>query len=139
MKMEEVFTLSQVARHNLKQDCWLVIDGKVFDVTKFLEEHPGGEDVLIEYSGTDATKAFEDIGHSKKAKNLLLKYRVGHLPGFDFPVTKFTNDEPPFQKEMKAFVIKEDSKTKKTALVELFVPLLVVVFYLSYRYFFWAI
>ena len=35
---------------------------KVYDVTEFLAEHPGGEEILLETAGTDSTEAFEDVG-----------------------------------------------------------------------------
>lgn len=40
-----------VAKHASSGDAWLVIRGKVLDVTPWLEEHPGGEDVLLELAG----------------------------------------------------------------------------------------
>ena len=40
---------------------------KVYDVTSFLGRHPGGEDVLLEYLGYDATMAFRGVGHSAAA------------------------------------------------------------------------
>ncbi|KAK8572469.1 hypothetical protein V6N12_028522 [Hibiscus sabdariffa] len=66
-----VFTLPQVAQHKSNNDCWLVLN-----VTKFLEEHLGGEEVLLESAGKDATKEFDDIGHSTPAKNLAFKYQA---------------------------------------------------------------
>ena len=38
----KAFTLAEVAKHNTDADCWLVIEGVVYDVTEFLSEHPGG-------------------------------------------------------------------------------------------------
>ncbi|XWS24146.1 hypothetical protein CRYUN_Cryun28dG0075500 [Craigia yunnanensis] len=137
MAEHTVFTLSQVAQHKSKKDCWLVIDGRVLNVTKFLEEHPGGEEVLLESAGKDATKEFKDIGHSKTAQNLLLKYQVGVLQGYTFKknadVQVASTDEPK-KNEMSAFVIKDDRMPKYAALVEFFVPLLVAGSYFSYRY-----
>lgn len=52
----------------------------VLNVTKFLEEHPGGEEALLESAGKNATKEFKVVGHSKAAKNLLLTYQVGLSP-----------------------------------------------------------
>jgi cytochrome-b5 reductase len=52
----------------------------VYDVTKYLEDHPGGAAVLIEVAGTDATQAFEDIGHSDEAREQLEPYYLGDLP-----------------------------------------------------------
>ncbi|KAE8715653.1 Cytochrome b5 [Hibiscus syriacus] len=80
--IHQVYTLSQVAQHKSKKDCWLVIDGRVHNVTELQEEHPGGEEALIEWAGKDATQAFNDIGHSKLAHKLLLKYRVGIIQGY---------------------------------------------------------
>ncbi|XVF39836.1 hypothetical protein PTKIN_Ptkin01aG0064100 [Pterospermum kingtungense] len=139
MAEHKVFTLSQVAQHKSKQDCWLVIDGRVLNVTKFLEEHPGGEEVLLELAGKDATKAFNDIGHSKSAKKLVFKYQVGVLQGYNFKkdadvAQVASTDEEPKRKEMSAFVIKDDTMPKYAALVEFFVPLLVAGSCFSYRY-----
>lgn len=112
---------------------------QVIDVTKFLEEHPGGEEVLIESAGKDATKEFEDIGHSKAAKNFLLKYQIGYLQGYkiqddDDNLFSDSYKEPIKAKEMEAFVIKEDSKPKYLVFVEYFVPFLAAAFFLYYQY-----
>jgi len=51
-------TMDVVAKHNSKESCWVVIDGKVLDVTKFLTEHPGGELSILTFAGKDATEEF---------------------------------------------------------------------------------
>lgn len=43
---------AQVAKHATARDCWLVISGGVYDVTAYLSEHPGGEDVVLDMAGT---------------------------------------------------------------------------------------
>ena len=60
----------------------MVIYDKVYDVTEYLERgrHPGGEDVMMEYLGYDATMAFRGVGHSKGVIIMLEKYLVGILP-----------------------------------------------------------
>ena len=58
---------------------WIVIHDKVYDVTKWLDDHPGGEDILMENSGTDASEPWEDIGHSSEAREKMKKYRIGEL------------------------------------------------------------
>jgi len=55
------YTLEEVAKHNTKADCWVVLDGKVLDVTKFLGEHPGGELAILTFAGKDATEEFNMI------------------------------------------------------------------------------
>lgn len=42
-------------------------------------QHPGGEEVLIEQAGKEATEAFEDVGHSSDAREMMVKYKVGTL------------------------------------------------------------
>ncbi|THU74796.1 hypothetical protein C4D60_Mb04t37200 [Musa balbisiana] len=54
-------------------------DSKVYDVTPFLDEHPGGDEVLLAVTGKDATNDFEDIGHSNSAKDMMAKYYIGQV------------------------------------------------------------
>lgn len=42
-------------------------------------QHPGGEEVLLEQAGKEASEAFEDVGHSTDARELMKKYRIGQL------------------------------------------------------------
>lgn len=51
----------EVSKHNKRGDCWVVIHDKVYDVTDFLDDHPGGSDIILKYAGRDATKAFDPI------------------------------------------------------------------------------
>lgn len=73
------YTLEDIRVHNLSNDTWLIIHDKVYDITTFLEEHPGGEEVLLEQAGADATESFEDVGHSTDAREMLEQYYVGEL------------------------------------------------------------
>jgi len=59
----------------------LLITGgpKVYDVTDYLDDHPGGAEVLLDVGGQDADEFFEDIGHSKDARDELKKILVGTL------------------------------------------------------------
>lgn len=74
-------TLEDCKAHNKEEDCWLVISGKVYDVTEFLDEHPGGFDIVLAATGKDATEDFEEIGHSNAAREMLDKYYVGEFDG----------------------------------------------------------
>ncbi len=75
-----VISLDQVAEHCYSQDAWMVIFDKVYDVTEFLHEHPGGVDVMQEYIGYDASLAFRSVGHSEDAVTMLADYLIGELP-----------------------------------------------------------
>jgi cytochrome b involved in lipid metabolism len=55
-------TPQELADHATAKDCWLLIDGVVYDVTKFLDNHPGGSAVMVEHAGQDCSSNFEDIG-----------------------------------------------------------------------------
>lgn len=48
-------------------------------MTKYLDDHPGGAEVMLDVAGTDADEFFEDIGHSKEAREELKKYLIGTL------------------------------------------------------------
>merc|ERR1712096_281749 len=79
----KIFRLVDVALHNKSKgedkSIWTVIHDKVYDITQFLDEHPGGEEILIENAGTDSTESFEDLGHSSDAREMLEAYYVGEL------------------------------------------------------------
>ncbi|RDX87794.1 hypothetical protein CR513_30692, partial [Mucuna pruriens] len=81
----KVYTLAQVSEHNNSKDCWLIIDGKVYNVTKFLDDHPGGDDVLLSATGKDATDDFEDVGHSDSARAMLNDLYVGDIDPTTIP------------------------------------------------------
>ncbi|XP_006837619.1 PREDICTED: cytochrome b5-like isoform X1 [Chrysochloris asiatica] len=73
------YTLEEIQKHNSSKSTWLIIHYKVYDLTKFLEEHPGGEEVLREQAGGDATENFEDVGHSTDAREMSQSYIIGEL------------------------------------------------------------
>ena len=56
--MPRTFSMHEVAKHNTLDDCWVVINGSVYDMTDFLKDHPGGSKVVMIYAGKDATGDF---------------------------------------------------------------------------------
>ena len=54
----------------------VIIKRKIYDVTDFINKHPGGRESILDYNGLDATKAFEEIGHSPYAIRKLEQYIV---------------------------------------------------------------
>eukprot|EP00894_Picocystis_sp_ML_P000577 jgi/Pico_ML_1/51094/g2182.t1 len=69
--------MEEVQKHNTEDDCWLVIGEKVYDVTAYLPEHPGGADIMLGSTGYDATDDFEDVGHSTSAREEMEKFCIG--------------------------------------------------------------
>lgn len=52
---------NELSRHSTNYDCWVVINGRAYDVTDFKEEHPGGKAIILKWAGKDATKIYEPI------------------------------------------------------------------------------
>ncbi|KAI8342531.1 FMN-dependent dehydrogenase-domain-containing protein [Chlamydoabsidia padenii] len=57
----KTISYQELSTHNTKNDLWVVINGKVYDLTAFLPKHPGGQNIILKYGGQDATDAFEPI------------------------------------------------------------------------------
>ncbi|EPS71800.1 hypothetical protein M569_02962, partial [Genlisea aurea] len=81
----KVFVFDEIAKHKTSKDCWLIINGKVYDVTAFMEDHPGGDEVLLAATGKDATTDFEDVGHSDGARETMAKYYIGEVDANTVP------------------------------------------------------
>ncbi|KAG2191002.1 hypothetical protein INT46_010833 [Mucor plumbeus] len=86
--MSAIYSLNEVEKHNVKGDLWLIIEGKVYNVTTFAADHPGGELAIYEEAGKDATESFNDIGHSEAAHEWLKDYYIGDLEGSQQPEEK---------------------------------------------------
>eukprot|EP01117_Protostelium_nocturnum_P002097 TRINITY_DN1273_c1_g1_i1.p1 TRINITY_DN1273_c1_g1~~TRINITY_DN1273_c1_g1_i1.p1 ORF type:complete len:343 (+),score=105.25 TRINITY_DN1273_c1_g1_i1:162-1190(+) len=84
--VETNYTVEEVAKHKTESDGWVIIEGEVYDISEFLELHPGGKKILKPYLGRDASNAFKNEKihkHSTRAFNILQKYKVGRLEGGD--------------------------------------------------------
>lgn len=79
----KTYTLAEVRQHKDAKSLWIAIADNVYDVTEFIDEHPGGEEVLLEQAGGYVTDAFEDVGHSTDARELMKKYEIGKLAEAD--------------------------------------------------------
>lgn len=111
MSLLKEYTPEDLALHKTKTDLWIAVHGKgdsnsrksfdivnagsnqyyvVYDVTNYVRDHPGGADVLCDVAGTDATAAYEDVGHSEDADEILKTYLIGTLYG----AREFTKPKP---------------------------------------------
>jgi len=80
-KQRRMITHEELSKHNKIDDLWLAIDRIVYDVTPFMDDHPGGGEIMLQASAKDGTDDFEDVGHSPHARELLKKFVVGEFEG----------------------------------------------------------
>jgi salicylate hydroxylase len=71
-------TRAEVARHNTRDDCWVIIRGKVYDITEWAPHHPGGAGIARMYAGKEGTAEFGDY-HSAQAVAHMAHFYVGDL------------------------------------------------------------
>ena len=57
----------------------MIVNDKVYDLTDFIDYHPAGHEIMLEYAGTDATNAFNEKPHTLDAADMLEKYLIGEL------------------------------------------------------------
>ncbi|XP_058093638.1 cytochrome b5-like isoform X2 [Magnolia sinica] len=101
----------------------------VYDVTKFLEDHPGGDEVLLSATGKDATDDFEDVGHSTSARAMMDEFYVGEIDASTIPnKPKYTPPKQPHYNQDKTseFIIK---------LLQFLVPLLILGLAIAVRFY----
>ena len=87
------YSSDEIATHKTDKDCWVILDAScdpshddtvpqkklVYDLSSFLDDHPGGPAIIMDLAGQDVTDEFEDIGHSMDARKLLAPFIVGTL------------------------------------------------------------
>jgi nitrate reductase (NAD(P)H) len=78
VKKSKFISMAEVRKHNREDDVWIVVKGKVYDCTEYLDLHPGGADSILINAGEDSTDDFVAI-HSTKATKMLDKFYVGDL------------------------------------------------------------
>lgn len=78
------YTLEEVAKHNKDEDCWVIVNGQVLDVTEFMDDHPGGRMAIMTFAGRDATEEFNMLHDS----NVVSKYAPETVIGVLKPGSK---------------------------------------------------
>ncbi|XP_004306632.1 PREDICTED: cytochrome b5 [Fragaria vesca subsp. vesca] len=116
----KVYHFDEVAQHKYKKDCWIIVSGKVYDVTPFLEEHPGGDEVLLLAADRDATDDFNDVGHSDDAKEMMAKYYIGEIDTSTIP------EQPSYKLPPQATAPQDQSSGFLVKLLQFLLPLLIL-------------
>ncbi|EFI26769.1 oxidoreductase [Coprinopsis cinerea okayama7 len=81
-KRIKIYASEDVATHASAQSCWITRAGKVYDVTGFLQDHPGGDELILQYAGKDVDEVMKDVNeheHSDAAYDMLEEYVIGRL------------------------------------------------------------
>ena len=77
------YSLKEVSQHKLEKDCWMAIEGQVYDITSYLPDHPSDPEIVLPWCGKEATQAWQTktVGrpHSSRANILLQQYLIGKL------------------------------------------------------------
>jgi cytochrome b involved in lipid metabolism len=74
------YTLAEVAQRNTSSNCWVAIDGGVYDLTMWIRSHPGGSGAIIQLCGTDGTQQFlGQHGGQARPASVLDGYYIGPL------------------------------------------------------------
>jgi len=81
------YSREEVASHNTKGDAWIIIDGKIYDVTKFSKAHPGGTKMLLDVAGTDASSQFNTFHTRRVLEKFHPKLHVGDLKDYTAETT----------------------------------------------------
>ncbi|EIM22627.1 cytochrome b5 [Wallemia mellicola] len=123
MTENKKYTIEDLKQHQSNEDMWLLINGKVYDCTKFLDEHPGGDEVIISEGGKDATEAFDDIGHSDEARSQLDSLYIGEFDG-------------PSKVSSSSQTGTKSSDTRASLLSNILFPLVAISAYLIWRIYF---
>lgn len=80
---QKTYPTTEVTAHNNSDSCWLIVNQNVYDVTSYINQHPGGAELINSYCGLDATTAFNNKGgngqHSPEAQQMLTQYLLGPL------------------------------------------------------------
>ncbi|KAM5350967.1 hypothetical protein ACJ41O_003690 [Fusarium nematophilum] len=110
---KKIVTLSDLQKHNSAADCWIAIHSKVWDITDFIDEHPGGPDVLLQHAGSDATGLYDGVHAPDIIEELADEKLIGFLevPTADLPASpsQVTQKATPTETEVAAPALETES------------------------------
>ncbi|KAF0699543.1 Aste57867_9880 [Aphanomyces stellatus] len=123
------YAVEEVAKHNTVDDIWIILGPhgkqKIYDITAFLDDHPGGPEILMDLAGKDADDEFEGVDHSKEAREMVAQLCIGRL--------KTVGKKKPARGRVVLPVIEQKEPKRDDRLVGLMVAFMAVFFgYLLY-------
>ncbi|KAG5573795.1 hypothetical protein H5410_063561 [Solanum commersonii] len=122
-------TYDEVSLHNNPKDCWVIVNAKAYNVTNFLNDHPGGEEVLLAAAGKDASEEFEEAGHGSAARLMLDEFYVGETdPSTKINATLDTTSSTNFlEKHNKIdYYQGKSSRQNNVKLLQFLVPIVIL-------------
>lgn len=97
----KTYTVEEVAKHSTAQDIWIIVNGKVFDLTNFINEHPGGKKVLLKKAGKDASKEFKTFHNDAIMQRVGLPMQIGVIGSVNAPAAAAEDKKKPVAVEEK--------------------------------------
>ncbi|KAI4464309.1 cytochrome b5 [Holotrichia oblita] len=77
--MSKKYSFKEIKKHDNEASIWIVVGNNVYDITRYLEQHPGGKEILLDMAGTDCTAAYESAYHTPVADEILEQYKIGEV------------------------------------------------------------
>jgi len=73
------YTAAEVAKHCTRESMWVIIDGKVYDLTEYVDQHEGGSKAIMKHAGGDASVGFHGPQHPPKVDVVIEDFLIGTL------------------------------------------------------------
>ena len=90
--------MAEVAKHDQRDDAWIVVDGHCYDVTAYVEAHPGGWLPIANLAGKDVTDAFANYHPARVYEQLLPRYYIGEV--CDYEVSDFVREHRALRQQL---------------------------------------
>lgn len=91
-------TMEELAKHNTRNDAWICVEGRAYDVTEYVKFHPGGWLPIANLAGKDVTDAFANYHPASVYKRLLPLYYIGDVN--DYSVSEFVQEHRELRQEL---------------------------------------
>jgi len=92
------YSVAEVGKKNTPEELWIIVDGRVYDITNYVEKHPGGSLVMHAMAGKDCTDAFANYHQARIYENMLPSFLIGEVT--DMPVYPHVEDFRAIRQEL---------------------------------------